>query len=97
MVIKSLIKVLFLVLIPCAIFAQVLPAEQDVQVEENAEDVAGEHHMIYYDDLLIGTEFYLDGKVVNDLSEIRRYLLGRFVCCRHYRRICFWALSRKSD
>ena len=40
------------------------------------EEVFSEHHMIYYDDLLIGTEFYLDGKVVNDLSEIRRYLLA---------------------
>lgn len=40
------------------------------------EEVSSEHHMIYYDDLLIGTEFYLDGKVVNDLSEIRRYLLA---------------------
>ena len=75
---RNLFKTIILAfLIPCALFAQVLPAEQeDVQAEGNVEDVPSEHHMIYYDDLLIGTEFYLDGKVVNDLSEIRRYLLA---------------------
>lgn len=75
---RNLFKAIVLaLLIPCALFAQVLPAEQeDVQAEENVEEVSSEHHMIYYDDLLIGTEFYLDGKVVNDLSEIRRYLLA---------------------
>ena len=42
---KSLIKVLFLVLIPCAVYAQVMPAEQeDVQAEENVEEVFSEHH-----------------------------------------------------
>lgn len=75
---NNLLKAIALaLLIPCAVFAQVLPAEQeDVLAEENVEEVSSEHHMIYYDDLLIGTEFYLDGKVVNDLSEIRRYLLA---------------------
>lgn len=75
---NNLLKAIALAfLIPCAVLAQVLPAEQeDVRAEENVEEVFSEHHMIYYDDLLIGTEFYLDGKVVNDLSEIRRYLLA---------------------
>ncbi|WP_163438473.1 hypothetical protein [Fibrobacter succinogenes] len=75
---RNLFKAIVLaLLIPCGLFAQVLPAEQeDVLAEENVEDVSSEHHMIYYDDLLIGTEFYLDGKVVNDLSEMRRYLLA---------------------
>ena len=74
---KYIKALLFAILIPCAAFAQALPAEQEgVLAEENVEEVSSEHHMIYYDDLLIGTEFYLDGKVVNDLSEIRRYLLA---------------------
>ena len=75
---RNLFKAIVLaLLIPCGLFAQVLSAEQEDELaEENVEEVFSEHHMIYYDDLLIGTEFYLDGKVVNDLSEIRRYLLA---------------------
>ena len=54
---NNLLKAIALAfLIPCAAFAQVLPAEQeDVLAEENVEEVSSEHHMIYYDDLLIGT------------------------------------------
>ena len=75
---NNLLKAIVLAfLIPCAAFAQMVPAEQeDMMAEENEEEVSSEHHLIYYDDLLIGTEFYLDGKVVNDLSQIRRYLLA---------------------
>jgi len=74
---NNLLKAFILaLLIPCVLFAQVMPAERGMLAEENVEEVFSEHHMIYYDDLLIGTEFYLDGKVVNDLSEIRRHLLA---------------------
>jgi len=87
---RNLFKTIILAfLIPCAVFAQMVSAEQDVQVEENAEDVASEHHLIYYDDLLIGTEFYLDGKVVNDLSQIRRYLLANEYS-KHYAKVSNW-------
>ena len=88
---RNLFKTIILAfLIPCALFAQVLPAEQeDVQAEENVEEVSSEHHLIYYDDLLIGTEFYLDGKVVNDLSQIRRYLLANEYS-RHYAKVSNW-------
>ena len=87
---KYIKALLFAILIPCAAFAQVLPAEQeDVLAEENVEEVSSEHHMIYYDDLLIGTEFYLDGKVVNDLSQIRRYLLANEYS-RHYAKVSNW-------
>lgn len=72
---SNLFKVVLL--FSCALFAQVLPASTDsFSQEDDVEETANEHHMIYYDDLLIGTEFYLDGKVVNDLSEIRRHLLA---------------------
>jgi hypothetical protein len=88
---NNLLKAIALAfLIPCAVLAQVLPAEQeDVRAEENVEEVSSEHHMIYYDDLLIGTEFYLDGKVVNDLSQIRRYLLANEYS-RHYAKVSNW-------
>ena len=58
---SNLFKVVLL--FSCALFAQVLPASTDsFSQEDDVEETANEHHMIYYDDLLIGTEFYLDGK-----------------------------------
>jgi hypothetical protein len=43
---NNLLKAIALAfLIPCALFAQVMPAEQeDVQAEENVEEVFSEHH-----------------------------------------------------
>ena len=58
MVIKSLIKVLFLVLIPCTVYAQVLPAAKDTSVR---------HVMTYEFEsplvlLGVGWDYTLDGK-----------------------------------
>ena len=73
---SNLFKVVLL--FSCALFAQVLPASTDsFSQEDDVEETANEHHSIYYDyELFYGTKYYLDGKAVDDLSEIRRYLLA---------------------
>ena len=73
---SNLFKVVLL--FSCVLFAQVVPASTDsFSQEEDVEETANEHHSIYYDyELFYGTKYYLDGKAVDDLSEIRRYLLA---------------------
>ena len=45
--------------------------------ENDIEETAIEHHVIYYDyELFFGNQYYLDGKAVDNLSEIRRLLLA---------------------
>ena len=73
---SNLFKVVLL--FSCVLFAQVVPASTDsFSQEDDVEETANEHHSIYYDyELFYGTKYYLDGKAVDDLSEIRRYLLA---------------------
>lgn len=65
-------------LFSCALFAQVIPASIDsLSQEDDIEETEIEHHVIYYDyELFFGNQYYLDGKAVNDLSEIKRLLLA---------------------
>ena len=73
---SNLFKVVLL--FSCVLFAQVVPASTDsFSQEEDVEETANEHHSIYYDyELFYGTKYYLDGKAVDDLSEIKRLLLA---------------------
>ncbi|WP_405341454.1 hypothetical protein [Fibrobacter sp.] len=71
-------KILKLILLlSCALFAQLMPASTDDSFqEEDTEEVVAEHHHIYYDSGLfgLGKEYYVDGKTV-ELSEVTQLLL----------------------
>ncbi|SHL70137.1 hypothetical protein SAMN05720487_12226 [Fibrobacter sp. UWT2] len=73
---SNLFKVVLL--FSCVLFAQVVPAPVDsLSQEDDEEETAKEHHLIYYDyELFFGDQYYLDGKPVDDLSEIREILLA---------------------
>ena len=83
---SNLFKVVLL--FSCALFAQVVPAPVDsLSQEDDVEETANEHHMIYYDyELFYGNKYYLDGKPVDDLSEIKRLLLES-ENSRHYTKV----------
>lgn len=75
---KYIKALLFAILIPCAVFAQVVPAEQDVQAEE-AEQNEPLHHIDYFSTnawvlLGFGWRYSLDGDTVTTTKEINNIL-----------------------
>ena len=91
---KNILKVIVLaLLIPGILFAQEAPTAQEEQSEEVVEEVSLDHHLIYYDDpFLAPKEYYLDGKRVDDLSEIKELLLAN-ERSRHYAKVSSFVMG----
>ena len=75
---KIIKALLFAILTPCAVFAQVLPIEQEVQAEETKQNEPL-HHIDYFSTnawvlLGFGWRYSLDGDTVSTTKEINAFL-----------------------